>query len=51
MSFKNDRLVINKDRKSIKVNIPLDMESSNLSKIQKEKINGICTDHDYMCFY
>ena len=51
MSLNNDRLGIRKNRKNIKVNIPLDMESSNLSKIQKEKINGICTDHDYMCFY
>ena len=51
MSINNDRLGIRKNRENIEVNIPLDMESSNLSKIQKEKINGICADHDYMCFY
>ena len=49
MSLNNDRLGIRKNRKNIKVNIPLDMESSNLSKIQKEKINGICLIYDYVC--
>ena len=49
MSFKNDRLVINKDRKSIKVNIPLDMESTSTQKIlQKEKINELCSNNDNM---
>jgi hypothetical protein len=52
MSFKNDRLVINEDRKSIKVNIPLDMESTGTQKIlQKEKINGILINYDYVCLH
>ena len=47
MSFKNDRLDFKKDRKSIKINIPLDMESTGTQKIlQKEKINGICINND-----
>ena len=49
MSFKNDRLVINKDRKSIKVNIPLDMESTGTQKIlQKEEVNEFYINNDNM---
>ena len=49
MSFKNDRLVINKDRKSIKVNIPLDMESTSTQKIlQKEEVNEFYINNDNM---
>ena len=48
--YNNDRLGGRKDRKSIKGNIPLDLESSNTPKIlQEEKVNGICTDDDHVC--
>ena len=48
MSFRNDRLVIKKDRKRIKINIPLDMESTGSQKIlQKEKIDEM----DFSCCY
>ena len=47
--FNNDRLVINKDRKSIKVNIPLDMESTSTQKIlQKEEVNEFYINNDNM---
>ena len=39
MSFNNDRLVSRKDRQDSKVNISLVMESTNVQKEQKEKIN------------
>ena len=46
----NDRLGGRKDRKNIKVNIPLDLACSNTPKIlQKEKIDGICINNDYLC--
>ena len=46
----NDRLGGRKDRKNIKGNIPLDLASTSTSKIlQKEKVNGICTDDDHVC--
>ena len=46
----NDRLGGRKDRKNIKVNIPLDLASTSSSKIlQKEEVNGICTDDDHVC--
>jgi len=52
MRIKNDRLVGRKNRKDSKGNIPLDLESKNISKIlQKEKINGICFNYYYVCFY
>jgi len=48
--YNNDRLGGRKDRKSIKGNIPLDLESSNTPKIlQEEKVNGICINHDNVC--
>ena len=48
MSFRNDRLDFKKDRKSIKINIPLDMESTGTQKIlQKEKIDEM----DFSCCY
>ena len=48
MSFNNDRLDFKKDRKSIKINIPLDMESSGTQKIlQKEEIDEM----DFSCCY
>ena len=48
MSFRNDRLDFTKDRKSIKINIPLDMESSGTQKIlQKEEIDEV----DFSCRY
>ena len=46
----NDRLGGRKDRKNIKGNIPLDLESTSTPKIlQKEEVNGICTDDDHLC--
>ena len=39
MSFNNDRLVSRKDRQDSKVNISLVMESTNVQKEQKEKID------------
>ena len=50
MSFNNDRLGGRKDRQSCKINIPLVLENTNSQKIlQKEKIDGICTDDDHLC--
>ena len=47
--YNNDRLGGRKDRKNSKVNIPLDLESSNTSKIlQKEKVNEFYTNNDNM---
>ena len=48
--FNNDRLVGRKDRKDSKGNIPLDLESSNAPKNEKEKVNGICFNYGYVCF-
>ena len=48
--YNNDRLGGRKDRKSIKGNIPVDLESSNAPKIlQKEEVNGICINHNNVC--
>jgi hypothetical protein len=48
--FNNDRLGGRKDRKNIKNNIPLDLASTSTPKIlQKEEVNGICTDDDNVC--
>nr|BAR19985.1 hypothetical protein [uncultured Mediterranean phage uvMED] len=48
--YNNDRLGGRKDRKDSKVNIPLDLESSNTPKIlQKEEVNGICINHNNVC--
>ena len=49
MCIKNDRLGVKKNRDIYKGNIPLDLESSNTPKIQKEKVNGICSDNDHVC--
>jgi len=47
--YNNDRLGGRKDRKSIKGNIPLDLESSNTPKIlQKEKVNEFYINNDSM---
>ena len=46
----NDRLGGRKNRKNIKGNIPLDLASTSTPKIlQKEEVNGICTDDDNVC--
>ena len=37
MSFNNDRLVGRKDRQDSKVNISLELESTNSQKIQKKE--------------
>ena len=49
MSFYNDKLVGRKNRKDSKVNISLELESTNSQKIQKkEKINEFYTYNDNM---
>ena len=45
----NDRLGVTKNRKNNKGNIPLDLESSNTPKNEKEKVNGICFNYGYVC--
>ena len=46
----NARLGVKKNREDNKGNIPLDLESTSTSKIlQKEEVNGICTDDDHVC--
>ena len=48
--FNNDRLGAKKNRKDNKGNIPLDLASTSTPKIlQKEEVNGICTDDDHLC--
>ena len=49
MSLYYDRLVFRKSRKDNKINISLDLESQNSKKMEKEKINGVCTNYDYLC--
>ena len=50
MSLYNDRLVFDKGREDNEVNISLVLESTSTSKIlQKEEVNGICTDDDHVC--
>ena len=51
MSFKNDRLGGRKDRQNFKGNISLVLESTDSKKMEKEKINGVCTNYDYLCLY
>ena len=46
--YNNDRLGVKKNRKNNKGNIPLDLASSDTQEIQKEKINGICFNNDFM---
>ena len=49
MSYNNDRLGSRKDRKDSKVNISLELESTNSQKIQKkEKVNEFYTYNDNM---
>ena len=50
MCIKNDRLGVKKNRDIYKGNIPLDLESSNAPKNEKEKVNGICLNYGYVCF-
>jgi len=45
----NDRLGFKNNREDNKGNIPLDLESSNAPKIQKEKVNGVCSDDNHVC--
>jgi len=45
----NDRLGVKKNREDNKGNIPLDLASSNAPKIQKEKVNGVCSDDNHVC--
>ena len=46
MCIKNDRLGVKKNRDIYKGNIPLDLESSNAPKNEKEKVNGIYSNND-----
>ena len=49
MSYNNDRLGGRKDRKDSKVNISLELESTNSQKIQKkEKVNEFYINNDNM---
>tara|TARA_B100001248_G_scaffold122755_1_gene91983 strand:- start:342 stop:491 length:150 start_codon:yes stop_codon:yes gene_type:complete len=49
MSYNNDRLGSRNSRKDSKVNISLELESTNSQKIQKkEKINEFYTYNDNM---
>ena len=48
--YNNDRLGGRKNRKSIKGNIPLGLESTGTPKIlQEEKVNGICINNNNVC--
>ena len=49
VKYNNDRLGGRKDRQSCKINIPLVLESTDSKKMEKEKINGVCTYYDYVC--
>ncbi len=51
MSLNNDRLVFDKSRENNKVNISLVLASTDSKKMEKEKINGVCTYYDYVCLY
>ena len=51
MSLYNDRLVFGKDREDNKINIPLVLESTDSKKMEKEKVNGVCINNDYLCLY
>ena len=47
--YNNDRLGVKKNRKNNKSNIPLDLASSDTQEIQKEKVNGVCSDDNHVC--
>ena len=49
MSLNNDRLVFDKGREDNKINIPLVLESTDSKKMEKEEINGVCINYDYLC--
>ena len=49
MSFKHDRLGGRKDRQNFKGNISLVLESTDSKKMEKEEINGVCINYDYLC--
>ena len=49
MSLNNDRLVFDKGRKDNKSNISLVLASTDSKKMEKEKVNGVCTNYDYLC--
>ena len=51
MSLNNDILVFYKGREDNKVNISLVLESTDSKKMEKEKVNGVCTYYDYVCLY
>ena len=48
MSLNNDRLVFNKCREDNNFNISLVLESTDSKKMEKEKINGVCINYDYL---
>ena len=49
MSLNNDRLVFDKSRKDNKSNISLVLASTDSKKMEKEKVNGVCINNDYLC--
>ena len=51
MCIKNDRLGVKKNRDIYKGNIPLVLESTDSKKMEKEKVNGVCINYDYLCLY
>tara|TARA_B100000900_G_scaffold226217_1_gene192048 strand:- start:418 stop:612 length:195 start_codon:yes stop_codon:yes gene_type:complete len=48
--FNNDRLGVKNIGKNNKSNIPLDLESTDTPKTQKEEVNGICTNDNNVCY-
>ena len=40
-----------KGRKDNKVNISLVLASTDSKKMEKEEVNGVCTNYDYLCLY
>jgi len=50
--FNNDRLVCRENRQNCQKYISLVMASPDAQKVlQKEKINGVCANYDYVCIY
>ena len=49
MSLNNDRLVFDKGREDNKSNISLVLASTDSKKMEKEEVNGVCTNYDYLC--
>jgi mevalonate pyrophosphate decarboxylase len=43
--------IATRNREDNKSNISLVLESTDSKKMEKEKINGVCTYYDYVCLY